>query len=49
MARMNGLQMTDEAIKAFKELNIAKPETVNLHATSPPAAQRERITYVRSY
>ncbi|KAH0954980.1 hypothetical protein HN011_002710 [Eciton burchellii] len=27
MARMNGLQMTDEAIKAFKELNIAKPET----------------------
>ncbi|XP_011642389.1 solute carrier family 22 member 5-like isoform X2 [Pogonomyrmex barbatus] len=26
MARMNGLPVTDEAINAFKELNVAKPE-----------------------
>jgi len=38
MARMNGLQVTDETIKAFKELNITKPETVNLHFISPLAA-----------
>jgi len=39
MARMNGLQVTDEAINAFKELNVVKPETVSLHHTSL-AAQR---------
>lgn len=28
MARMNGLQVTDEAINKFKELNVPKDETV---------------------
>lgn len=32
MARMNGLQVTDEAISVFKELNVVKPEMV--HHTS---------------
>ncbi|XP_032678535.1 organic cation transporter protein-like [Odontomachus brunneus] len=29
MARMNGLQVTDEAVREFKELNVIKPQTKN--------------------
>lgn len=35
MARMNDLQVTDEAINAFKELNVVKPSTVRLLRASP--------------
>lgn len=33
MARMNNLQVTDEAINIFKELNVNKNETVCLFLT----------------